>query len=270
MKDRKDSGSIAPWALSAVCALTLFLLPCKAQQRDITTSFAVSPGTILPVRLNTSLSSESSKPGEAITGRIMQDVPLPSGQKIPRGSKVLGKVIAVSPAKNGASQISLRFDHLEMRHQSVPVNTNLRAIASFVEVEAAHLPTMSSGEGEVYRWLPTVQIGGDDVFGIGGTVTRWNNPDEVVGRETPDGLLGRLNTREGTPCRAAVYGNDSPQALWVFSSDACGVYGLANVAIVHAGRTDPAGLITLKSARDKLKLPGGTGMLLRVNETDQH
>lgn len=232
-------------------------------------SFALPPGTILPVQLKTSLSSDKSKPGERVVGRIPQDVPLPGGLRIPRGTKVFGEVTTVSRPAGGGSEIALRFDRLQIHGQAVPILTNLRAIAGFVEIDDAHLPLMSSGEGEVYRWLPTVQIGGDDVYGIGGAVTRWNNPDEVVGNETPDGLLGRVNAREGTPCSGALYGNDAPQALWVFSSDACGVYGLPHVAIAHAGRSDPRGVIVLRSPGKKLKVPAGTGMLLRVQKADQ-
>ena len=197
----------------------------------------------------------------------MQDVPLPGGQKIPKGSKVFGKVVATSPtAGNTNRTISFQFDHIRVREETIPLTTNLRAIAGYVEIEQAQIPVFSSGEGEVYDWLPTVQIGGDSVFGRDGTVTRWNDSSQVVGRSTADGVVGHINAREDRGCRGALYGNDAPQALWVFSSDACGVYGLPHVAIAHAGRSDPTGLIVLKSSGSKLNMPSGTGMLLRVDE----
>jgi len=199
----------------------------------------------------------------------MQSVPLQDGRKIPRGSLVLGKVQAVSTAAHG-SELSLRFDTLRIHRLVVPAIVDLRALAGFVEIQDAHLPTMSSGEGEVYDWLPTVQIGGEDVYGVGGKVTRWNNPTDIAGRETADGLLGPANSREGTDCRGSLYGNAAPQAFWVFSSDACGVYGLANISIAHAGRSDPLGEIVLRSSHDQLKMPSGTGMLLRVEKGSQN
>jgi hypothetical protein len=66
------------------------------------------------------------------------------------------------------------------------------------------------------------------------------------------------------PCRAAVAGNDRPQALWVFSHDACGVYGY-EMTIASAGRGDPKGTVVLTGQLRELKLRGGTAMLLRVN-----
>ena len=46
-------------------------------------------GTVLPAQLNSSLNSRKTKPGERITARIMQDVPLPAGRKIRAGAEVV-------------------------------------------------------------------------------------------------------------------------------------------------------------------------------------
>jgi len=43
-----------------------------------------------------------------------------------------------------------------------------------------------------------------------------------------------------------------------------GTYGLEHLGIAHAGRTDPGGVIMRASGNANLKLPAGTGMLLRV------
>ena len=235
------------------------------EKSDAKGSLAIPPGTILPVRLNSTISSSKSKPGQVIAGRIMQDVPLSPGERIRAGSKVLGHVVEVTTANNGArANVSLQFDKLVSSHETIAITTNLRAIAGFMRILEAETPPIGASESDVYRWLTTVQVGGDVVYGEGGTVTAGDNANEVVGRSVDGGVLGKVRAKEGTSCRGAIDGNDSPQALWVFSSDACGIYGLEHIRIAHAGRTDPTGVIVLASDSGNLKISAGAGMLLRV------
>jgi len=63
---------------------------------------AIPAGTILPLQLNSSLNSRKSKPGQVVTARLMQDVPLPSGAKIHAGAKVVGHIIEVVDARDGS------------------------------------------------------------------------------------------------------------------------------------------------------------------------
>jgi hypothetical protein len=201
----------------------------------------------------------------------MQTVLLPSGGKIKEGSIVLGHIVDVTPATAGAqARISLQFDKLHFSNQTISILTNLRAIAGFMKVREAQTPTTAPAEGDYFYSLTTVQVGGDVVYGVGGPVTTAENADQVVGKAGPDGVLGQPRAKEGTKCRGAVDGNTFPQALWVFSSDACGAYGLEHVSIAHAGRIDPTGVIVLTSDNGKVKLPGGTGMLLRVTANSQN
>ncbi|MGB7281673.1 MAG: hypothetical protein WBE13_05360 [Candidatus Acidiferrum sp.] len=260
------SGNVVWPIIFALLCLALAGRPLKASDENET----IPGGTILPVRLNSTLSSSKSKPGQIITGRIMQDVPLPTGAVIRAGSKVLGHIVAVTPATGGESvRISLKFDKLISANRVIPVTTDIRAIASFMTVLEAQTPTSGPGEGDVYDWLPTVQVGGDAVYGLGGPVTSGDNPNEVVGRAVYGGVLSRVRAKEGEKCRGAINGDDHPQALWVFSSDSCGTYNLQHLSIMHAGRTDPTGLIVVASSTRKLKIPEGAGMLLRVVASNQ-
>jgi len=232
---------------------------------------AIPPGTILPVRLNSAISSAKSRPGQVITGRIMQDVPLSPGATIRAGTKVIGHIVEWSPASTGVkARISLQFDKLISAHETTSITTNLRAIAGFMQVAEAQIPPIGAGESDVYRWLTTVQVGGDVVYGEGGPVTTGENPNQIVGKKVNNGVLGQVRAKDGTKCRGAIDGNDSPQALWVFSSDACGTYGLEHISIVHAGRTDPIGVIVLASDSGNIKIAGGAGMLLRVNADNRN
>jgi hypothetical protein len=248
--------------LSALLCATVTLQPVNASDNALT----VPSGTILPVRLNNTLSSAKSKPGQVITATIMQDVPLLAGARIKAGSKVLGHIVEVTPATNGSyARISLQFDKLVCAHQTIPISTNLRALTSFVAVLEAQTPTTAPGQGDDFYALTTRQVGGDVVYGNGGPVTTASNSNDVVGKKLNDGVLGQVRAKQGTKCRGVIDGNDSPQALWVFSSDACGVYRMEHISISHAGRADPTAVIVLASDQNNLKIRAGAGMLLRVN-----
>lgn len=218
------------------------------------------------MRLNTSLSSAKNKARQAVTGRIMQDVPLPDGSKIREGAAVEGHIIEVIRGDSAiGARVSIQFDTLRSSQQVIPISTSLRAIAGPMEVAQAQTPQSGPGESDVFDWLDTVQIGGDAVYGLGGPVTAANDSSLVVGKRVASGVVSQVRAKEGTKCRGAIDGNESPQALWVFSSDACGTYGIEHLHIAHAGRTGPAGVIVLSSDNGTLKIPNGTAMLLRVS-----
>jgi hypothetical protein len=195
----------------------------------------------------------------------MQDVPLSPGSTIHAGAKVIGRVIDVKPANGGSGpQVSFRFDTLVVSKRRIPIITNLRALASMMAVEAAQLPESGPDRGTSQNAWTTDQIGGEVVYRGGGPVA---DGLRSVGEPTYGGVLVHVSAKPGSPCRGEIEGNDRLQALWVFSSDACGVYDFANLAIVHAGRTDPVGEITLASDKGEVNIRAGSGMLLRVNKT---
>jgi hypothetical protein len=92
--------------LRTLLLAVLVVQPAHSQER-----LAIPPGTILPVQLNSSVSSTKSRPGQVITGRITQDVPLTAGVRIREGGKVIGHIVEVTRATGGTGgRISLQFD----------------------------------------------------------------------------------------------------------------------------------------------------------------
>jgi len=220
----------------------------------------------LPVILRTSFSFENSKPGEILHGEIAQNVPLPGGSKIRRGTRIQGHIVSVTPSSgSNPAKISLQFDKLFLEGNSVALTTDLRTIAGFMDVQEAGVPTEPPGEGSPYDWLVTEQIGGDSVYGMDGPVMSAEDTSRIIGKSVSDGVLVQVGSRAGSRCRGAVDGIDHPQAIWVFSGDACGTYGLEDLKIVHSGRTDLQGTIVLTSKSPKFRLRNGDGMLLRVD-----
>ncbi len=223
----------------------------------------IPAGTILPVRLNHGFSSKSTRVGQQLTGRIMQDVPLPGSGKIPEGSKVVGTILSISAAgSNNAGKITFQFAQIEVHDLKTAIVTNLRAIASPMEVQFAQIPETTPGFGTPYVWATTSLIGGDVKYGAGGPVT--DRGSQVVGEGTYEGVLVHVRAQPESGCRGELDGNHDPQALWVFSADSCGVYGMSGIRIAHAGRTERLGEIVISADSGDVNVRGGSGMLLRV------
>jgi hypothetical protein len=241
-----------------IVAISVLLISTSLRAQD-----KIPAGTILPLQLDSSVKSKKAKPGQRISARIMQDVPLPGGERLRAGAKVVGEVVSIRPAAaNHNAEITFRFDNVIAGHHSIRVITNLRALASMMEVAQAQVPEMGADRGTPSYWWTTDQIGGQVNYHGHGLLTEGS---EVVGHSIDDGVLARVSANSHFHCRDGILGNDQLQALWVFSSHACGLYGYGDVLLKHAGRTDPKGEITLDAKRGDVNLRAGSGMLLRVN-----
>ena len=217
-------------------------------------------GTILPVSLDTSMNTARLHAGQPIRATVMQNVP---GTPVRRGSRVYGQILQVDAPHGGPVRLVFTFDSVQPHRskQRIPLKASLRAVASFNEVEDAQVPTEMASRGLNPENWTTQQIGGEMVYRGGGPVARG---DVTVGKPTPYGVLVLPRVQHGQPCRGVIGQNRKPQALWLFSSDACGVFGLESVRLQHAGRTQPDGEFVLISPKGRIELGSGTGMLLRV------
>ena len=239
----------------------LFLISLIVLSMRVFAQDKIPVGTILPVRLNSSLRSNKARSGEEVSARLMQDVPLSGGQKIHAGAKVIGHIVSATPAVNGMmSDLSFRFDTLAIGKRRIAMITNLRALASMMDVEDAQVPPSGPDRGTPWTWATRNLIGGEVAYGEGPVV----HGTDIVGQALASGVLIPVRPNAVAGCRGEVAGNANAQALWVFSSDACGLYDLPKITLAHAGRTDPVGLIKLLSDKGNMKVPGGSGMLLRV------
>jgi hypothetical protein len=224
---------------------------------------AIPEGTVLAARLNTTLSTKKTKPGQVVKARIMQDVPLPDGRKIPAGALLVGHVTSVNPASPGnEASVTLRFESLRAPHEQILLSLRLRAIASYTEVDRAQVPLAGADPGLPQSAWTTRQIGGEIVYRGGGPV---ENRQGIVGRPVLGGVLSSLTPNSDGGCNGSDT-DDRLQALWLFSSYACGTYSLPGLIIAHAGRSDPAGEITFRSSKGELEIPSGSALLFRVND----
>jgi hypothetical protein len=256
--------SLLGFACAMVSSARIDPMPTRvAPGMPVEHSTALPVGLILPVTLAQTISVEHAQVGQPIEARIMQDVPLTLHEKIPAKSRVSGAIASVMKAADEHGvELSLRFDKVEINKDMIPTPSCLRVMASREAVRQAQTPLTGADGGTPTGWADTVQIGGDIRFGDSGKVR--SRFKQTVGKGISGGVLVHLNARPGTDCDGPVNGDDRLQALWVFSSDACGVYGISKVEISHSGKTGPVGVITLKFEKADAKLDAGTAMLLRV------
>ncbi len=222
-------------------------------------------GTVLPIMANTTLDSAKSKPGDKFSGRLMQDVVLPAGDKIRSGSRVEGEVVeSSSPGGSASARLVIRFDRLVTGGKQIPIVASLRSLASMNEVFDAQLPVGTFDEyGTSSSDWTTVQVGGAAVYRGDGTV---RSAMEIVGRASDYGAVtAKLLPAPKLGCPATTV--DGEQSLWVFSPWACGAYGFDDLTITHHGNNPPVGTIEL-TAPKSVHVRGGSGWLLRVVASD--
>jgi hypothetical protein len=214
-------------------------------------------GTALPVELGSSLNAKNAKPGQKIEGKLMQEVILGEGVKIKSGSHVTGHVVSAQRPGTSGARIMVQFDQLQNEHQVIPLHAGVRAVASSQSVFNASLPVDASSTTETSQEWVTKQVGGEYVFRGRGYVS---SDQGKVGTWSGSGVWGKL--AEAGDCPAGESANPQ-QALWIFSTTACGMYGFEHAKLEHSGLTAPVGQIVLSSSQN-IDLRGGSGWLLVV------
>jgi hypothetical protein len=77
------------------------------------------------------LDTKTAKTGDSVVVQTKAPVKTADGTEIPKGSKLVGRVMGVHPSESGDnSQVVLQFDHFELKGgQSVPVHSQIQSIA---------------------------------------------------------------------------------------------------------------------------------------------
>jgi hypothetical protein len=77
------------------------------------------------------LDSKTAKTGDSVVVQTKTSVKTADGTEIPKGSKLVGHVLAAKPSAAGDnSQVALQFDHIELKGgQSMPIHSQIQSIA---------------------------------------------------------------------------------------------------------------------------------------------
>lgn len=246
--------------LSRAAAVALFTLPAlAASPKDA----SLLPGTTIPMILTKGLDAGKVHAGDVVNGKTTQAITLASGQRLPKGTPMRGRVVEASPfqfdsthyAVQRNATLSIRFDSLVIGGEEVPLHVTVRAMAAPTTVAEAHMPRAS----DMDPLGTTTQVGGDLVTPSQEEIL--SAQGDIVGYRHGGGNYAHLiaSRREGVSCDAS----STEQAMDVFSASACGLYGFPQASITaNANNT-----ITLVSSHYTPRLYADTAILLE-EQTD--
>jgi hypothetical protein len=246
----------------ALLALSLSSLIGFAQPRS---AINLDAPTTIPIDFSQSVSAESAKQGDLVLAKTIQAIQLPTGGAIPAGSRVVGHVLAASGfaydttpyAHQKQSVLSIHFDSVQVKGESLPLSVTVRAMASPIASWDAQKPQASDMDP-----LGTLtQIGGDQLV-----------PSQSEVRNL-EGDVVAYNRRGGVYAHLIANGNCDGSSVEVsvalYSASACGVYGLGNISATERGSAAAPSTLTLVSTHGSPKLWKHTTALLEVLPVQQ-
>jgi hypothetical protein len=205
----------------------------------------IAPGSVIPVQLTRSIDAKKVKVGEAVEGRVMQDLKAANGQGVvPKETRVVGHVTEVQARskEQKESQIGIAFDHMVMKNgEEVALPMSIQAII------ASSTSNPNNGGGGA-------DAGPGAMPGAGGM-----SPGAAGGRP---GMAGGAPPQVPTPTSGGQSqpGNNTQPRI---TGDTRGVVGISNLEL-NPGADAAQGSV-VSSEKNNVKLESGTLMLLRVN-----
>jgi len=196
------------------------------------------------------LDSKTAKTGDSVVVQTKASIKTADGTEIPKGSKLVGHVLAAKPSAEGDnSQVALQFDHFELKGgQNLLVHSQIQSIAPAGGAASTRGPGAMSG--------PTA--GGSSNPSTSGT----NGGSRASGAQQGTGADSGATAENGAPAAGTVVARTG--SIAIATTSVPGVL-LANNA---PGQQDPrmaqASSILLGAKQD-IQLDGGTQMVLGVS-----
>jgi len=215
---------------------------------------AASPETpaieMSPVKgeLVSTLDSKTAKTGDSVVVQTKTSVKTADGTEIPKGSKLVGHVLAAKPSGAGEnSQVALQFDHIELKGgQNLPVHSQIQSIA----------PAGSAASTGALSGPPAGVSSNPSTSAANGGSSASSSP-QAAGRDP-----GAAPTANAAPAAGTVVARSGNIAIATTSVP--GVLLANNAPGQHDPRMAQASSILL-GARQDIQLDGGTQMVLGVS-----
>jgi hypothetical protein len=201
--------------------------------------------------LTQKLDSKTAKNGDSVVVQTKTSVKTPDGTEIPKGSKLVGHVIAVQPSQPGQnSQMALQFDRVELKGgKTMPIHSQIQSISP------AEGAASASGASAVGGAAPN----GSSNPGTSGAA---NGGASASG---PGGSPGVASVANGGPPAGTVVAQTGQIAIRTTSIP--GVLVANNAPGERDPRMADASSILLGARRD-IELDGGTLLVVGVAPTN--
>jgi hypothetical protein len=207
--------------------------------------------------LENKLDSKTAKTGDSVVVKTKTPVKTPDGTEIPKGSKLVGHMIAVQPSEPGKnSQVALAFDRVELKGgKTMPIHSQIQSISPAAGAASSAGPFVQN-DGATNG----SQAGGSTNPGATGAPNGASSPAQAQG-----GSPGAASATNGGPEPGTVVARTGQIAIRTTS-----IPGVL-VANNEPGQQDPrmadASSILLGSSKD-IDLDGGTVLVIAVAPTD--
>jgi hypothetical protein len=235
--------------------------PPATAQPDTQTAPPATPAVEMsPVKgeLVSKLDSKTAKTGDDVVVQTRASVKTADGTEIPKGSKLMGHVVAVKASGAGAnSQVALQFDRIELKGgQSMAVYSQIQSLAppEGAEPMAGSPAPMTGSPGMTGGAMSGPPAGSSP--SMGGANNKTSNTTQV-----PSSTPGPAPAATGLPAAGTVVATSGQIAIRTTSVP--GVLLANNVAGQQDPRMAQASSILVGSRRD-IQLDGGTQLVVGV------
>jgi hypothetical protein len=200
-----------------------------------------APGTKLRVELDKTIDAKKAKAGDPVLVKTLDEMTSGGEVVAPRGSKVIGHVVAASAHEKGSpSRLEIAFDKFDMQHGTeVPMKATVQALA-----KPATNPSLAAGDTN-----PAPSGGAPMSTSSRGGMPQGGSAGQPAGAPN----AGTLGSPAGASDGAA------PQSGRI-SLNAEGVQGMPELSLTPG----PAQDSVLTSEKHNVKLESGTQMILQV------
>jgi hypothetical protein len=215
-----------------------------------TTSPRIAPGSVIPVKLSTTVDAKKAKIGEEVMARVTQDLKASNGMTLmPKDTEIVGH-ITEAQARNKQekqSQIGIVFDHAVVNSSNVSYPLSIQAVIS---PQIFQNPNNGNNEGAGAAEAPSSsmpsqgQMQGGSARGMGG------------GQAAPPSA-SPTDTGESS-------GGSNKASAPTITERTQGVVGFSHMNLETP--RNPAQPSVISSEKNNVKLENGTLMLLRVNQ----